>query len=73
MREPRGYPSPIVSAEAVRSIRLRGCAHDVPPLRYVDDSIVAWLEAYAARVESGAYAVKKGFGDYYLSRTDGMH
>ena len=53
--------------------RVSTCEKDVPPLRYVDDSIVAWLEAYAARVKSGAYAVEKGFGDYYLSRSDGMH
>ena len=66
----RGYDRLVVSCV---SGRVFTCAKDVPPLRYVDDSIVAWLEAYAARVESGAYAVKKGFGDYYLSRTDGMH
>lgn len=66
----RGHDRLVVSCV---SGRVFTCEKDVPPLWYVDDSIVAWLEAYAARVESGAYAVKKGFGDYYLSRTDGMH
>lgn len=45
------------------------CDHDDSP-RLIAPSLVEWLEAYAARVDAGDYAVEEGFGDYYLQLRD---
>jgi cell wall assembly regulator SMI1 len=47
--------------------RVFSCDHDDSP-KLLSPSLVDWIEGYAARVEAGDYAVREGFGDYYLCR-----
>ena len=67
----RGYADLLVVSAATGSVFY--CGKDSPPLRFVALSILDWLEAYADRVEAGAYAVEEGFGQCYLARDTAMY
>jgi len=63
----RGYDSLVVSGVTGRVFT---CEKDALPLHWVAESVLEWIEAYAGRVEAGAYTVEEGFGECYLDRPD---
>ncbi len=63
-----GRDSDLLAVHGV-SGRVFACPHD-DNFEVIADSFVAWLDAYAARVEADDYVVEEGFGDYYLATRD---
>lgn len=57
-----------VNAESGRVFDI--CHDDFPALKYGAPSLLAWLTAYADRVEADDYTVAEGFGDFYLEERD---